>query len=85
MPVWAVLARRARKATGLTQEEFAELIGASRSTIGCWEAAIREPSKLAVSLLCLVEALGREAIPVLHPCHAAVEAENVGVPNPPTC
>ncbi|HZV02690.1 MAG TPA: helix-turn-helix transcriptional regulator [Planctomycetota bacterium] len=71
-PTWSQLARSARKATGLTQKEFASRIGATRSTVGAWEAGLREPSKLTVSLLCLIDAYGNDALEKLVPCHEVV-------------
>lgn len=51
------LARRARLATGLSQREFARLIGTSHVTVARWEAGHRRPSAPAVALL---ELLARE-------------------------
>ena len=48
------LARRARHATGLSQREFARLIGTRQSTVARWEAGHRRPSALVETLLDLL-------------------------------
>jgi transcriptional regulator with XRE-family HTH domain len=48
------LARSAREGTGLTQREFAQLIGANAITISKWETGARRPSKVAQTLLAIV-------------------------------
>lgn len=47
-----------RKEFGLTQEEFAQKIGVSLSTVVRWETGRNKPSKLAVRR---VEALARKS------------------------
>jgi DNA-binding transcriptional regulator YiaG len=66
------LARLARKKTGLTQREFAARIGASRSAVATWEAGLREPSSLTVSLLCLIAWIGPRALTRLNACHGSM-------------
>lgn len=56
----ATIARNARSATGLTQREFARLIGANHITVSKWENGARHPSQVALSLLYLL-ASGPEA------------------------
>lgn len=36
--------KQLRKERGLTQEQFAELLGVGRSTVGNWEACLRTPT-----------------------------------------
>jgi len=36
--------KQLRKERGLTQEQFAELLGLKRSTVGNWEACLRSPT-----------------------------------------
>ena len=67
----SALARLARKKTGLTQREFAAHIGASRSAVATWEAGLREPSALTVSLLCLIAWIGPRALVRLDACHGS--------------
>src|SRR5688500_7037567 len=50
----AATARKARTVTGLTQREFARLIGANRITVSKWENGARNPSQVALSLLHLL-------------------------------
>lgn len=40
---------------GMSQAEFAEMIGASTATVQSWELARRVPSGMALRLLCLIE------------------------------
>lgn len=75
MTAWAELARRARAQTGLTQRAFSAAIGASRATVAAWEAGLREPSPLSISLLCLIELMGNKAIAHLLSCHEKVGRE----------
>lgn len=48
-------ARKARVATGLTQEEFAQALGVSRPSVAAWENGYREPQGAALTLLRIVE------------------------------
>lgn len=48
--------RKAREATGLTQREFAKLIGANHITVSKWENGARQPSQVAQRLLGLIAA-----------------------------
>lgn len=57
------LARRARLATGLSQRDFARLIGTSHVTVARWEAGHRRPSALARTLF---ELLLRETRTCVH-------------------
>lgn len=50
----AKVARKARQVTGLTQREFAKLIGANHITVSKWENGARKPSRVALRLLDLV-------------------------------
>ena len=59
------LPRQARQATGLSQREFAQLVGVNHVTIAKWETGARTPSAQALSLLRLVEASPRRAVQVL--------------------
>lgn len=52
----AQTAREARQATGLTQREFAKLIGANHITVSKWENGARKPSLVAQRLLGLIAA-----------------------------
>lgn len=54
--VVARTARQAREATGLTQREFAKLIGANHITVSKWENGARRPSQVAQRLLGLIAA-----------------------------
>ena len=65
------MARSARAGTGMTQREFAKLLGLSPITVSLWETGNRRPSKRALSLLCLVELLGMKSVSRLQECHAA--------------
>jgi putative transcriptional regulator len=47
--------RRIRDGLGLSQAVFAELIGASTSTVRAWEQGVREPSEMARRLIALAE------------------------------
>ena len=47
-------AKRARKATGLSQRVFAELIDVHYTTIAHWESGDKSPSNIAISLLKLI-------------------------------
>ncbi|MEB7891881.1 helix-turn-helix domain-containing protein [Hafnia alvei] len=44
-----------RSNAGMSQAEFAEMIGASTATVQSWELARRVPSGMALRLLCLIE------------------------------
>ena len=58
-------AARVRQATGLSQAEFAEILGVSVRTLQDWEQGRRKPSGAAATLLRIAEkksALLREAI-----------------------
>ena len=46
---------RARMASGLSQEKFAELLGVSKRTLEQWEQGRREPSGAAKTLLRVAE------------------------------
>ena len=48
-------AARARMASGLSQEKFAELLGVSKRTLEQWEQGRREPSGAAKTLLRIAE------------------------------
>lgn len=48
------LARAARRALGMTQAEFASLLGVPRPTVGRWEAGMRDPGAVGECLLALV-------------------------------
>jgi putative transcriptional regulator len=47
--------RRVRERLGVSQTVFAELIGASASTVRAWERGVREPSEMARRLIALAE------------------------------
>lgn len=47
-------AKRARKATGLSQRAFAELIDVHYTTVAHWESGDKTPSNIAISLLKLI-------------------------------
>lgn len=47
--------RRIREGLGLSQAVFAQLIGASASTVRAWERGAREPSEMARRLIALAE------------------------------
>ena len=47
--------RRVRKELGLSQAVFADLFGASASTVRAWERGARKPSDMARRLLALAE------------------------------
>lgn len=64
-PEAGLLALRARTATGLTQEDFAVLIGCDRVTVANWETGRRPPSRLSASLLRLIEAHPKLAVRTL--------------------
>lgn len=49
------LSRRAREATGLTQQEFARALGVSRPSVAAWENGYRDPQGAARTLLQVVE------------------------------
>lgn len=49
------LSRKARSATGLTQEQFAQALGVSRPSVAAWENGYREPQGAARTLLLLVQ------------------------------
>jgi len=59
------LAKRARTATGLTQSDFADLIGAHAISVCRWETGAKPLSGSMVSLLKLVEANPNEAARIL--------------------
>lgn len=48
------LCKQARKATGLSQRDFAELVGVHYTTIAHWESGAKKPSSIACSLLRLI-------------------------------
>lgn len=48
------LPREARRATGLTQEQFASALGVSRPSVAAWENGYREPQGAARTLLQVV-------------------------------
>ena len=48
-------AARVRKASGLTQSEFAEILGVSVRTLQDWEQGRRKPSGAAATLLRIAE------------------------------
>lgn len=73
MAPWAELSKKARAKTGLTQREFSQVIGATRSTVAAWEAGLREPSRLTLSLMCLIESLGTDAMNQLRRCHRRLD------------
>lgn len=74
-PAEALLAVRAREATGLTQVEFAALVGANRVTVANWESGERPPSTLTASLLRLIAAHPRLAVKTLRSAQDRVEAK----------
>jgi len=47
--------RRIRETLGLSQAVFADLIGASASTVRAWERGARQPSEMARRLIALAE------------------------------
>ena len=47
--------QRIRQRLGLSQAVFAQLLGASASTVRAWERGAREPSEMARRLIALVE------------------------------
>ena len=47
--------RRIREGLGVSQAVFAELLGASTSTVRAWEQGAREPSEMARRLIALAE------------------------------
>lgn len=55
----------AREALGMTQVEFAALLGVPQSTVGRWEAGIRHPGAVALALFALIKADPRAARRVL--------------------
>lgn len=61
----AEIARKARLATGLTQREFARLIGANHITVSKWETGARCPSQVALSLLHLLATGSEECMHTL--------------------
>lgn len=52
----AQLAAEARAATGLTQRDFAGLIGTHHTTVAYWESEKKTPNKASVALLRLIRA-----------------------------
>lgn len=48
------ISRQAREATGLTQHEFAQVLGVSRPSVAAWENGYREPQGAARTLLQIV-------------------------------
>lgn len=48
------LTRQAREATGLTQHQFAQVLGVSRPSVAAWENGYRQPHGAARTLLQLV-------------------------------
>ncbi|MHC6758239.1 helix-turn-helix domain-containing protein [Yersinia ruckeri] len=44
-----------RKSVGMSQYEFAKMIGASAATVQRWELDRRVPSGIALRMLCLIE------------------------------
>lgn len=59
------VARRARRATRLTQRAFAQLIGTDPRTVARWEAGHRRPSASARALLELIASLPELCLRVL--------------------
>ncbi|MBZ0156103.1 MAG: helix-turn-helix transcriptional regulator [Alphaproteobacteria bacterium] len=50
-----------RKRSGYTQEEFAQILGVTKTTVYRWEAAMREiPPFLALTLECVEKKKGGE-------------------------
>jgi DNA-binding transcriptional regulator YiaG len=48
------LARNAREALGLSQREFAALLGVPHATVGRWEAGMRNPGAVGEALFALI-------------------------------
>jgi putative transcriptional regulator len=59
-----------RAAMGLTQQEFAALIGVSARTLQNWEQGHRRPRGPARALLIIAQADPRAALHALHALHA---------------
>ena len=55
VPVTLPAAARVRKASGLSQREFAEILGVSVRTLQDWEQGRRKPSGAAATLLRIAE------------------------------
>jgi putative transcriptional regulator len=55
-----------REQTGLSQAEFARLIGVSKRTLENWEQGRRHPTGPARALLKIVESNPKEAVQALH-------------------
>ena len=55
-----------REQTGLSQAEFARLIGVSKRTLENWEQGRRHPTGPAKALLKIVESNPKEAVQALH-------------------
>ncbi len=55
VPVTLPAAARVRKASGLSQSEFAEILGVSVRTLQDWEQGRRKPSGAAATLLRIAE------------------------------
>jgi putative transcriptional regulator len=55
-PYWAPRVVAIREKTGLSQREFAKLLGVSIDTLQNWEQSRRQPSGPAVVLLKVLEA-----------------------------
>ena len=60
------LALAARRALGMTQAEFAALLGVPRPTVGRWESAMRDPGAVGAALLTLILADPEGSVRVLN-------------------
>jgi len=64
--------------TGLTQREFAKLIGANHITVSKWENGARRPSRVALRLLDLVACGPTECMDALR--RSAAREKRLGGP-----
>ena len=74
------LLRRARKASGLSQQELAARAGVTQSVISAYESGHRQPA--VPTLAALVDAAGYELVMDLRPHQARRMADTVCRPQP---
>lgn len=63
---YAKLALEARQGTGLTQRQFANLLGIHYTTVAHWETAQKPPSGSALALLRVIRSHPKLVVDILH-------------------